>query len=29
MVLTGSTEPTTVISLAAYETAAKNRNTLR
>jgi hypothetical protein len=29
MVLTGSAEPTTVISLAAYETAAKNRNTLR
>jgi len=29
MALTGSTEPTTVISLAAYETAAKNRNTLR
>jgi len=27
--LTGATEPTTVISLAAYETAAKNRNTLR
>ncbi|TFC82749.1 transposase [Cryobacterium sp. TmT2-59] len=29
MALTGSAEPTTVISLAAYETAAKNRNTLR
>ncbi|MET3768619.1 transposase [Marisediminicola sp. UYEF4] len=29
MALTGITEPTTVISLAAYETAAKNRNTLR
>jgi hypothetical protein len=29
MALTGATEPTTVISLAAYETAAKNRNTLR
>ncbi|WP_235929035.1 IS21 family transposase [Marisediminicola senii] len=29
MALTGSTAPTTVISLAAYETAAKNRNTLR
>jgi hypothetical protein len=29
-VLTGTTEPTTtVISLAAYEQAAKNRNTLR
>ena len=27
--LTGTTEPTTVISLAAYEQAAKNRNTLR
>jgi len=27
--LTGITEPTTVISLAAYEQAAKNRNTLR
>jgi hypothetical protein len=29
MALTGSAEPTTVISLAAYETAAKNRNTRR
>ena len=29
MALTGSAEPTTVISLAAYEAAAKNRNTLR
>ena len=27
--LTGTTEPTTVISLAAYEQAAKNRNTLQ
>jgi len=27
--LTGTTEPTTVISLAAYEQATKNRNTLR
>ncbi|TFC18490.1 IS21 family transposase [Cryobacterium algoritolerans] len=29
MALTGSAEPTTVINLAAYEAAAKNRNTLR
>ncbi|MCB2411269.1 IS21 family transposase, partial [Demequina sp. TTPB684] len=29
MALTSATEPTTVISLAAYETAAKNRNTLQ
>ena len=28
-VLTGTQQPSTVISLAAYEQAAKNRNTLR